>query len=175
MTHPELANEVLRASHLTGTFRLRSGATSNEYFDKYRFESNPALLRDICTAMVPLVSSEVEVLAGLELGGIPIATVLGQLTGLPVAFVRKKAKAYGTCQMAEGCNVSGRTILVVEDVVTSGGQVVESSLALRQLGARVEHALCVIERDGAGRASLEAANVRLTALFTQSQLTGALG
>lgn len=102
MTRPQLARRIWDVSHLTGAFRLRSGAESNEYFDKYRFESDPSLLRDVCAALVPLIPDTTQVLAGLELGGIPIATVLGQASGLPVTFVRKAAKAYGTCRVAEG-------------------------------------------------------------------------
>ena len=112
---------------LAGTFTLRSGAVSNEYFDKYRFESDPALLRRIGEAMAPLVPVGTEVLAGLELGGVPLATILAQVTGLPACFVRKEAKSYGTCQLAEGLDLAGRQVTVVEDVVTSGGQVVISS------------------------------------------------
>ena len=87
---------------------LRSGVVSNEYFDKYRFEADPVLLRDIAAALVPLVPAGTEALAGLELGGVPIATVLSQLTGIPAYFVRKEAKTYGTCQLAEGGDVDGR-------------------------------------------------------------------
>src|SRR5262245_13824495 len=97
-----LAREIYDRTHLTGEFVLRSGAVSNEYFDKYLFESDPVLLRAIAEALVPLVPSDTDVLAGLELGGIPIATMLSQLTGLPARFVRKEAKTYGTCRLAEG-------------------------------------------------------------------------
>ena len=90
-------------SHLTGEFVLRSGVVSNEYFDKYRFEADPALLRDDRRARwcrsCPTAPTRSP---GLELGGVPIATVLSQLTGIPALFVRKEAKTYGTCQLAEG-------------------------------------------------------------------------
>ena len=131
---------------------LRSGVVSNEYFDKYRFEADPALLRDIAAALVPLVPAGTEALAGLELGGVPIATMLSQLTGIPAYFVRKEAKTYGTCQLAEGGELDGRRLTVVEDVVTSGGQVITSCGDLRDRGAIVEHALCVIDRESGGPA-----------------------
>jgi orotate phosphoribosyltransferase len=127
MNRRELAATIYRTAHLTGVFRLRSGATSSEYFDKYRFESDPKLLAAIATALADLVPFGVESLGGLELGGVPLATQLSQVTGLPTLFVRKAAKSYGTCQLAEGGDIEGRTILLVEDVVTSGGQVVESA------------------------------------------------
>src|SRR3954469_3218905 len=118
----DLARAIRDRSRLTGDFTLGAGATSHEYFDKYRFESDPVLLREIADALVPLVPPDTELLAGLELGGIPIVTMLSQATGLAAVFVRKAAKEYGTCRFAEGAEVGGRRVTVVEDVVTSGGQ-----------------------------------------------------
>jgi orotate phosphoribosyltransferase len=103
---------------LTGQFTLRSGRVASEYFDKHRFEGDPVLLDAIAEKMAGLVPSDTEVLAGLEMGGIPVVTALGRHTGLPCAFVRKQAKPYGTCRLAEGADVVGRRVLVVEDVVT---------------------------------------------------------
>jgi orotate phosphoribosyltransferase len=116
------------------------------------------------------VPAETDALAGLELGGVPIATVLSQLTGLPAFFVRKEAKTYGTCQLAEGGVVDGRRLTVVEDVVTSGGQVITSCGDLRERGAIVEHALCVIDRESGGPAGLAGIGVELRPLFTMTQL-----
>jgi orotate phosphoribosyltransferase len=121
VTALELAKRIYDRAHLTGEFRLRSGVASSEYFDKYLLESEPALLRDIAAAMVALVPEDAEVLAGLELGGVPLATVVSQLSGLPTAFVRKRAKDYGTRRLAEGAPVARRRVVVIEDVVTSGG------------------------------------------------------
>jgi orotate phosphoribosyltransferase len=176
MTRQELARAIYAVSHITGTFRLRSGAESTEYFDKYRFEADPKLLRAICTAMVPLIPPTAEVLAGLELGGVPIATVLADLTGLPVTFVRKAAKTYGTCALAEGTAVAGRRLVIVEDVVTSGGQVALSAQDLRALGATAAHALCVIDRESGGREKLAEAGIELRALFgfAELKMAGAL-
>jgi orotate phosphoribosyltransferase len=166
----DLARRVHQASHLTGAFVLRSGATSHEYFDKYRFESNPRLLREIAEAMAGLLPADADALAGLELGGVPLATVLSQVTGLPVGFVRKQAKPYGTRRLAEGFDVAGCRLVVVEDVVTSGGAVVESCRALRAEGAEVAVALCVIDRESGGPANLAEIGVQLRPLFTMSQL-----
>ena len=123
----DLARRIYEVAHLTGEFTLRSGRVSNEYFDKYQFESDPVLLHDIASAMASLIPAGTEVLAGLELGGVPVVTALARVTGLPAAFVRKTAKEYGTARFAEGTAVEGRRVLVVEDVVTSGGQVVLST------------------------------------------------
>ncbi|MGI8875378.1 MAG: orotate phosphoribosyltransferase [Egibacteraceae bacterium] len=165
-----LAARIFDAAHLTGEFTLRSGATSTEYFDKYRFEADPALLRDIAEAMAPLVGDQAEVLAGLELGGVPIATMLSQVTGLPAAFVRKEAKTYGTCRLAEGAAVEGRRVVVVEDVVTSGGQVLTSCAQLRERGAVVSRVLCVIDREAGGAEALAADGLELRALLARSDL-----
>ncbi len=166
-----LAARIFAVAHLTGTFTLRSGAVSNEYFDKYLFESDPPLLREIAEALAPLVPPGTEALAGLELGGVPLAVMLSQVTGLPTRFVRKEAKTYGTCRLAEGGELEGCRITVVEDVVTSGGQVVTSCGDLRERGAIVEHALCVIDREAGGPAALDAIDVALHPLFLMHELT----
>jgi orotate phosphoribosyltransferase len=166
-----LARQIYDVAHLTGTFTLRSGAVSNEYFDKYRFESDPVLLRSIAEALAPLVPDGTSALAGLELGGVPLAVALGQVTGLPCVFVRKEAKTYGTCQLAEGGELDGRRLTVVEDVVTSGGQVVASCGDLRERGGVVDHALCVIDREAGGPEALASIGVELLPLYRMSELT----
>jgi orotate phosphoribosyltransferase len=173
MTRRELAAAIYRTARLTGTFQLRSGVTSSEYFDKYRFEGDPQLLAAIAAEMAQLVPPRADALGGLELGGVPLATQLSQVTGLPTLFVRKAAKSYGTCQLAEGGVIEGRHIVLVEDVVTSGGQVVESAEALRNLGGVVSEALCVIDREAGGFEALAAAGIRLDPLFRMSELKGA--
>jgi orotate phosphoribosyltransferase len=165
-----LAARVFAASYLTGTFVLRSGRTADHYFDKYRFESDPELLAAIVEALVPLVPEGTEGLAGLELGGVPLATMLSSVTGLPAYFVRKQPKKYGTEQICEGGDVAGRTLLIIEDVVTTGGQMVLSAQDLRSEGAVVEHAVCVIDREGGGAGVVEAEGITLRALFSRSDL-----
>jgi orotate phosphoribosyltransferase len=110
------------------------------------------------------------VLAGLELGGVPVATALSLRTGLPAAFVRKQAEQYGTRRLAEGADVAGGRVLVVEDVITSGGQVVPSTTELRTLGATVTDVLCVVDREEGGAAALAAIGLRLHPLFTAAEL-----
>ncbi len=165
-----LARRIYACTHLTGKFRLRSGATSDEYFDKYLFESDPELLREIAQALVGLLPDEVEAVAGLELGGVPLATVVSQLSGLPALFVRKQAKTYGTRRLAEGGEVAGRRLVVIEDVISSGGQVVASCRALRELGAEIGAVVCVLDRESGGAANIAAEGLELRAAFTMTQV-----
>ncbi|MCS7000237.1 MAG: orotate phosphoribosyltransferase [Bacteroidota bacterium] len=168
-----LARQIYQRSHLVGDFLLRSGQRSSEYFDKYLFESEPSLLQQIAWELARLLPPGTDVLAGLEMGGIPLATAVGLATGLPMAFVRKKAKEYGTCKLAEGASIEGRSVVVIEDVVTSGGQVAESIMALRQQGAHIEHALCVIDRQQGGSELLAQHGVELRSVFTMQALKAA--
>ena len=105
---PDLAPDVDACCRLTGSFTLRSGIVASEYFDKYLFEAQPALLARVIDQMVGLVPADTELLGGLELGGVPMATLLSARTGVPALFVRKRAKEYGTCKLAEGPPISGR-------------------------------------------------------------------
>jgi orotate phosphoribosyltransferase len=169
----DLAARIHGVAHLEGTFRLRSGRVATEYFDKYRFESDPTLLREIAEGMAQRIPAGVEGLAGLELGGIPLATMVSSVTGLPAYFVRKEAKKHGTERQVEGGEIDGLHLLVVEDVVTSGGQVLLSTDDLRAAGAVIGDALCVIDRESGARETLAASGITLHSLFTMSELTSA--
>lgn len=171
MTKQALAKRIYDTAHLTGEFLLRSGTVSEQYFDKYLFEADPVLLKGIAEAMQSLVpASGVDALAGLEMGGIPVVTMLSQVTGLPALFVRKEAKAYGTCKLAEGGEINGRSLIIVEDVVTSGGQILLSAAELRQRGAVIDTVLCVIDREAGGAENLAKEGLTLRPLFTMSEL-----
>ena len=91
------------------------------------------------------------------------------------AFVRKKAKEYGTCRIAEGASISGKKVCIIEDVVTTGGAILDSIDELRNSGAIVEHVLCVIERNPIGREKLMNKGLTLIALFTLDDLNEASG
>ncbi len=173
MNRQALARRIHDTSRLTGSFTLRSGQVSDTYFDKYQFEASPTLLRDICIATLPLLPDGTRVLAGLEMGGIPIATVLSQLTGLPAAFVRKAPKTYGTCRYAEGAALAGRQVTLIEDVVSSGGAIVEAAQRLRSDGVPVDRVVCVIDRRSSDADALAAEGLELTALFTMAELEAA--
>lgn len=174
MDKSTLAKEIYTCSHLTGAFKLRSGKVSNEYFDKYLFESNPSLLASIAAHLSQWIPQSTEILAGLEMGGIPIATALSLRTGIPVVFVRKTAKEYGTCKLAEGVKIEGKNVCIIEDVVTTGGQILLSAKDLKTFGARLKNVLCVIEREQAGRDNLQNADLELFSLFTMEELLEAV-
>ncbi len=165
-----LAKEIYKCSHLEGEFKLRSGKTSKEYFDKYRFEANPQILREISKRMKELIPEAIDFLAGLEMGGIPLATAISLVSNHDVLFVRKQAKEYGTCKVAEGKDFSGKKICIIEDVVTTGGQIVKSVQELRNQGGIVEDVICVIQREEDATARLEKEGLRLKALFRMDEL-----
>lgn len=175
MNGTDIAKKIYKTSHLTGKFVLRSGAVSKEYFDKYQFESNPELLKEIADKMVDRLPLEFDVVAGLEMGGIPLATMVSQITGKPLAFVRKKAKEYGTMRIAEGASIGGKRVVVIEDVVTSAGQIVLSVQELRARGAKVDVAVCVIDREAGGENKLAGIGIELRHVFTMSEIKESVG
>ena len=174
MNKTDTARKIYHTSHLTGTFTLRSGTVSNEYFDKYLFEADPVLLAEIAEIMKTSIPAGTEVLAGLEMGGIPIATALSLTTGTPAAFVRKEAKTYGTCKAAEGAAVSGRKVCIVEDVVTTGGAIIDGVKELRKHGALVDTVLCVIQRNPKASEILAEHGLRLVSAFTMDEILDAV-
>lgn len=165
----ELAKQIYKVAHLTGEFKLRSGKISHEYFDKYRFEAKPQILDQIAQHMLALIPKDTEVLAGLEMGGIPIATALSLKSGIPALFVRKKAKDYGTCKIAEGGDFKNKKVCIIEDVVTTGGQVVLSTKDLREAGAIVNTVLCVINRGEKQNQSFKEIGLNLIPLFNRDE------
>jgi len=167
-----LEKEILKFSLLHGDFLLRSGQKSDHYFDKYLFESNPDLLYQICWRLRDQVAENIDYLAALEMGGIPIATVLSQMVEKPTIFVRKKAKEYGTTKLAEGPEIKGKRLLIIEDVITSGGQVIDSHKDLVERGAIIDSAMCVILRDEKGKKRLAKKHIKLYNLFDFSDTVG---
>jgi orotate phosphoribosyltransferase len=173
MTDPELSLLVAKINsrcRLSGSFTLRSGQVATEYFDKYRFEADPVLLRAIAVRMQALLPADAEMLGGLELGGVPIATILSQLTGLPALFVRKQAKAYGTCKLAEGDDPARKHVVLIEDVITTGGAALAAASALHDLGAEVSTVICAIDRSQPGPSALSEAGLTVRSVLTKDLL-----
>ena len=170
MTHTALGKALYDACYLRGEFKLRSGTISNEYFDKYRFESQPELLQQVALQLSKKLDlRRFDAFAGLEMGGIPVATALSLITNKPVVFVRKEAKPYGTCRFAEGLEVKGKRLCIVEDVVTTGGQVIQSTSDLRSEGALIEQVVCVLLR-GEDTTPFSKNSLELTHLFKFSEI-----
>lgn len=167
---PDLAHDVDVACRLTGEFTLRSGQVASTYFDKYLFEAQPALLARVVEQMRLLLPEDTELLGGLELGGVPIATMLSSITGHPALFVRKQAKTYGTCKLAEGPDVAGRGVTLVEDVITTGGAVRDATTALRAAGALVRVVICAIDRSPEGSHPLSDVGLEVRAVLTKAEL-----
>ncbi len=168
-----LARDIDGVCRLTGSFTLRSGQIATEYFDKYLFEARPDLLRRVAEAMVPLLPGRVDLLGGLELGGVPIATMVSQLTGIPTLFVRKQAKTHGTCRLAEGADVTGRTVVLIEDVITTGGAVRDAARELRADGARIEVVVCAIDRSSPDLHPLIDTGIEVRSVLTREALDSA--
>ncbi len=172
-TDTALAADIDATCRLTGEFTLRSGQVSNEYFDKYLFEADPLLLARVAREVAQLLPAETDLLGGLEMGGIPIATAVSQLVGIPVVFVRKQAKEYGTAKLAEGPSYDGRRVVLIEDVVTTGGAVRDATNALRSGGAVVETVVCAIDRSPGEDNPLADVGLDLRAVLTKADLDAA--
>ena len=168
LSNPTVVSPTFTAS--TGRFKLRSGKASAFYWDKYRFESDPLLLSAIVDELEKLLPASFDELAGIELGGVPLATGLSLKTGRPCLYVRKTAKTYGTCNLVEGGFRAGETAVVVEDVVSTAGQVCASVREMREPGLVVHHAVCVIDRQQGGRENLEEIGCSLASVFTMDEL-----
>ncbi|MFK0333782.1 orotate phosphoribosyltransferase [Rhizobium sp. NPDC090275] len=169
----ELARQIVATAALDGNFLLRSGQTSDRYFDKYRFEGQPALLQPLAQEMAKLLPSETEIVAGLELGGIPLVTAISLETGLPAAFVRKEAKAYGTCRVIEGQNIAGCRLTFIEDVITTGGAVADAYNAATHEKAKILAVVCAIWRGDGEPRILKVPDLPVLPVFQRADLEAA--
>jgi orotate phosphoribosyltransferase len=156
---------------LRGDFLLRSGARSGYYIDKYLFTTQPALLERIAGELASRLPAGVQRLAGPVLGAVPLVTAVSLRTGVPSVIVRvDRPKEYGTARRFEGKLEPGERVLLLEDVVTTGGAALSAVDVLREAGAEVLGALVVVDREEGGREAFTAAGVPLQALFTKSEL-----
>jgi orotate phosphoribosyltransferase len=155
-------------AYLEGDFVLRSGKRSRYYLDKYRFETVPDLLEAL-GARLAAKAAEVEPdavrLAGPELGAVALAAAASLASRLPFLIVRGEAKAHGTANRIEGAYAEGERVVLIEDVVTSGGAAVDAVRAVRQAGLECRTAICVIDREEGGVDTLARLGVRLYSLF----------
>ena len=170
MTDRELYRAVESAALLRGDFTLRSGRQSKYYLDKYLFESDPAILRELGERFARHVGPATSRIAGAELGGVALAAAASMAAGLPFVIIRNARKDYGTKKMYEGKLEPGDRVLLVEDVATTGGQVLEAARTIADAGAAVERIVAVIDRQEGARENIEAAGYTFVALMTKTDL-----
>ncbi len=173
MTDGELKAAILEHGYLEGEFVLRSGRTSSYYLDKYRFETQPDVLRELGKRLAAAAADrepEAVRLACPVLGAVVLASAASLESGLPFVIVRDEAKGYGTANRIEGKLEAGERVCVVEDIVTSGGALVDAVDVLRESGLEVRTALCVVDREEGGADALARLGVRLEPLFRVSEL-----
>lgn len=170
MNDAQLFDAVRSAALLHGDFTLRSGRKSKYYLDKYLFECQPDILRELGRRFAAYATPDTTRIAGAELGGVALAASASMAAGLPFVIVRNARKDYGTQKMYEGRLEKGDRVLLVEDVATTGGQVIEAARTLAEAGATVERIVAVIDRQEGARENIEAAGYAFAALMTKRDL-----
>jgi orotate phosphoribosyltransferase len=173
MTVDEVGRALVAAALLEGDFVLRSGKRSAYYLDKYRFETDPELLRALGERLAQALREaepEAKRIAGPALGAVALAASAAMASGVPFIIVRGETKGYGTGNRIEGPYQAGEIVCLVEDVVTSGGALAEAVAALRDAGLVVRAAVCVVDREEGGSDALARAGVRLRSLYRASDL-----
>jgi len=166
----ELGRELVKASYLKGDFILRSGKRSNRYFDKFLFETDPAVLQRLGKHLAGLVPAETQRLAAPELGAVLLGGAVSMESGLPLVLVRKEPKGYGTSKQIEGRFEPGDRVTVIEDVVTTGGDSLRSAQVLRDAGLEVIHLVVVLDRGEGGEDNIKAAGIPYSPLFRVADL-----
>lgn len=170
MTDAQLIARIKDAALLRGEFTLRSGRKSSYYLDKYLFETQPDILAELGRRFAAHVTPDVTRLAGAELGGIPLVAAASMATGKPMVLVRNQKKDYGTAKQIEGRLDAGDRLLIVEDIATTGGQVLEAAKTLQSLGATITKIVAVIDRQEGARENIEAAGFAFASLLTKADL-----
>jgi orotate phosphoribosyltransferase len=152
-----------------GRFVLTSGAISDYYIDIKKASTEPKILKFIAQQMNEYVNGY-DLLAGMELGAVPLVVALSLESGIPYVIIRKEKREHGTGKQIEGGDVKGKNVLVVEDVTTSGGSVVKSIQILRENNAEVEKVLVVVDRESGAREKLEKLEVEFIPLISVSDI-----
>ena len=171
MTREQLAARIAEVSLLKGEFTLRSGRTSHYYLDKYLFSTQADVLEALGQLFAErLTDTSINKLAGAELGGIPLVTTASLASGLPCIFIRNQKKDYGTAKQLEGKLEEGDQVALLEDVCTTGGQILEAAKVIEDLGAKVVKIIGTIDREEGARENIEGAGYTFEALFTKTDL-----
>lgn len=170
----ELSNALKGCGALQfGEFTLASGAKSDYYVDIKRASTDPKVLYLISQLMAEKIQQEgmdIDRIAGVVLGSVPLAAALSLATGIPYVMVRKEKKDHGTGKLIEGVLNDGDRVLVVEDVITSAGSSITAIGTLREAGAIVRNVMSVIDREAGGPEALKTIGVTLLPLVKASEL-----
>ncbi|NJL32477.1 MAG: orotate phosphoribosyltransferase [Phycisphaerales bacterium] len=170
MNQQELIQRIKASALLHGDFTLRSGRKSKYYLDKYLFETQPDILRALGERFATHLTPEVDRVAGAELGAIPLVTALSMACGKPSVLIRNQKKDYGTAKQIEGKLEPGDKVLIVEDIVTTGGQTLEAAKSIQACGGVVVKIVAVIDRQEGGRQNIEQAGFIFDSLLTKTDL-----
>ena len=170
LTEAQLAARIKQVAYLEGDFTLRSGRKSKYYLDKYLFETQPDILESLGALMAGRRSPNVARIAGAELGGVALAAAAALAAKLPFFIVRNAKKDYGTGKMIEGALNAGDGVLLVEDIATTGGQVLEAAKVITAAGATIDRIVAVIDRQEGARENIEAAGYRFESILTRHDL-----
>jgi orotate phosphoribosyltransferase len=170
MTKQELAKKVKEAAYLEGDFVLRSGKRSKYYLDKYLFETKPEILKALGEEFAKHVGSDVTLIAGAELGGVALAATTAMAANKNWIIVRNSKKDYGTSKMVEGVLKAGDIVLLVEDIATTGGQVLEAAKVITEAGAKVKKIVAVIDRKQGAGENITAAGYVFESILTKDDL-----
>lgn len=166
MDKNSLAKKIADTAILHGDFTLRSGRKSTWYIDKYLFTTQPDILFELGKMFAENIPPQVTLLAGAELGGIPLVTSAAIASHLPCIFIRNQKKEYGTLQQLEGNVAPNDSVVIVEDVATTGGQVLEAAEVIKATGAVVERIIAVVDRGEGAKENIESAGYDFISLFT---------
>ncbi|MEV6256897.1 orotate phosphoribosyltransferase [Nocardia sp. NPDC051911] len=165
-----LVARIRESAMRKGGFVLASGEVLDEYFDQYALAAAPELLAEVAAAMAGLIPTDADVIAGVALGGVPLAVAVSAVTGIPAAFVRPEPKAHGLRRQVEGEIAVGTRVVVIDDVVRTGGQVHRAVDALHGIGAHVSTVVCVLDRRLGGGILLRANGIELRGLLDPDEL-----
>ena len=152
-----------------GRFVLTSGAISDYYIDIKKASTDPKILKIIAQQMSDYTKGY-DMLAGMELGAVPLVVALALETGIPYVIIRKEKREHGTGKQIEGGDVKGKSVLVIEDVTTSGGSVIKTIQILRENNAEVEKVLVVVDRENGAREQLQKLEVEFIPLVSVSEI-----